>query len=236
MIRSTYQELGALDGGVDQHNPYATPQSAEPAVDGDPLYAKVDDPGTLGRTCISLLIVTTVFDLLSYFLVPMLSLESPLFGPLSLMETVSGWLMLVYLVAFLCWNYRVLRNAKRVAPDRMTVSPGMGVGSYFIPILNFWVPAKALLQASRITGTSTGLVLVWWILTQAFLVFVIVYGFWVFSGASITPEMMEGSVIGESQDDWVITFLTLMDPVMVAIEVPMIWALSQRQRDWAQRS
>ncbi len=61
----------------------------------------------------------------------------------------SGWFYLFDLVTvaagvlFLIWQYHAARAARLLGyPAR--ISPGLGVGSWFIPILNFWFPYWSL--------------------------------------------------------------------------------------------
>lgn len=54
-----------------------------------------------------------------------------------------GW-QLVGAVIFCFWTYRVVANAHAFgAPGE---SPGMAVGSYFIPFINLWRPYKAITE------------------------------------------------------------------------------------------
>jgi hypothetical protein len=140
-------------------------------------------------------------------------------GPLS---TVSGFVYLIYFVIFLCWNYRVLSNSRRMDASVQTVSPGWGVGSYFVPIVQFWVPAKALLQASRVSGTSGGKVLAWWIVSMGMLAIVLLYFGW-----------MAWAAEDESVFDRITVFdhaITLVSVVVMVLEVAMVVEFNRAQR------
>ena len=91
---------------------------------------------------------------------------------------LGSMLALVSVVAFLgCaivvgrWIYRATANAHALS-DEMTVSPGLAVGSYFIPILNLFKPFQGMKEAwlashhrSNWHGEpTTGLLIVWWTL------------------------------------------------------------------------
>lgn len=82
----------------------------------------------------------------------------------------------IYALAFLVcvivvgrWIYRVNKNAWQIS-DGMTVSPGWGVGSYFIPILNLFRPFRGMCetwQASHAPGDPEsvpvpGIMRLWW--------------------------------------------------------------------------
>jgi hypothetical protein len=76
------------------------------------------------------------------------------------------WLMLVPGLAgcvfYLMWKYRAATNARILDPSVMTISPGMAVGSYFIPFVFFVVPYKAMAGIARATlGNASGVGL-WW--------------------------------------------------------------------------
>ena len=112
-----------------------------------------------------------------YGLVMLAELMSPpeLGSPRFTLGTMLG---LVSLVVFLGsaivvgrWIYRATANAHALS-DEMTVSPGLAVGSYFIPILNLFKPFQGMKEAwlashhrSNWHGEPTpGLLIVWWTL------------------------------------------------------------------------
>ena len=77
-----------------------------------------------------------------------------------------AWVMIVTGLAscvfYLMWKYRAAVNARILDPSAMTVSPGMAVGSYFIPFVFFVVPYRAMAGIARATlGHASG-VGVWW--------------------------------------------------------------------------
>jgi hypothetical protein len=77
------------------------------------------------------------------------------------------WLMLVpglaACVVYLMWKYRAAMNARILDHRVMTISPGMAVGSYFIPFVFFVVPYQAMAGIARATlGNAAGVGL-WWI-------------------------------------------------------------------------
>jgi|GEM_PF-5413894 len=73
-------------------------------------------------------------------------------------------LFLGAVVLFLCWKYRAASNSRILDPSIMAVSPGMAVGSYFIPFVNLYLPVKAMSEISRASFGSTPLVPIWWTL------------------------------------------------------------------------
>ena len=80
---------------------------------------------------------------------------------------IEGLVILIAVIMFLMWTYRVVYNAQVIAKRKMEISPGWAVGWYFIPIANFWMPLQAMRQAWRASGGShTSLVWLgfwWWI-------------------------------------------------------------------------
>ena len=50
-------------------------------------------------------------------------------------------------IVFLCWTWRVCKNAHALGMTPMTNTPGWAVGWYFIPIFNLWKPYMALREA-----------------------------------------------------------------------------------------
>jgi hypothetical protein len=72
-------------------------------------------------------------------------------------------------IIFLCWTYRVCKNAHSLNMAQQTSTPGWAVGWYFIPIANLWKPCTALREAwlaschpdlQRENGAS--LISFWW--------------------------------------------------------------------------
>ncbi|MEM1083590.1 MAG: DUF4328 domain-containing protein [Verrucomicrobiota bacterium] len=139
-------------------------------------------------------------------------------------EDLAGLISLpvhiAYFVVFLCWTYRVLWNAHRMSSELMTVSPGWGVGSYFVPIVNFWIPVKALLQASRVCGTSQGLVLMRWI--GGFAVVGLYIGYVIL--------FFDEQEFGMSLADHAVVF---SDVIFVVLEILIILGLTRSQQSLA---
>ncbi|MEU6761413.1 DUF4328 domain-containing protein [Streptomyces sp. NPDC046853] len=68
----------------------------------------------------------------------------------------SGWLQAAALVAtcvvFLCWFYRVRVNAEVFEPHIHGKTRGWTVGSWFVPILNLWIPRRIALDIWDASG------------------------------------------------------------------------------------
>jgi len=54
---------------------------------------------------------------------------------------------LVVGIVFLCWTYRVCKNAHSLNMAPQATTPGWAVGWYFVPIANLWKPYTALREA-----------------------------------------------------------------------------------------
>ncbi|MEM7745575.1 MAG: DUF4328 domain-containing protein [Pseudomonadota bacterium] len=54
------------------------------------------------------------------------------------------------------WIYRATANARAIAPEDGRITPGWAVGWYFVPIVNLWMPYKAMRQTwnSSIHGVA----------------------------------------------------------------------------------
>ncbi|MER8184981.1 DUF4328 domain-containing protein [Kitasatospora sp. NPDC094015] len=77
------------------------------------------------------------------------------------------WTMPLFLgtvVVFLGWFRRCRLNAELFAPKTHTYAPGRALGVWFVPVVMWWAPRRAVLdiaRASRPDG-STWLVNAWW--------------------------------------------------------------------------
>lgn len=89
-----------------------------------------------------------------------------------LIGLVSVVFMIAAGVVFCCWMYRIHANARMVATEKPPMGPGMGVGSFFIPILCLFYPYRAArfswqasAKAAVVDGTEApgaGIVSAWW--------------------------------------------------------------------------
>lgn len=64
--------------------------------------------------------------------------------------TISGFgylgiLIVVYLTGGV-WIYRAAKNASLIDPYEKRIKPGWAVGWFFVPIVNYWMPFKAMRQ------------------------------------------------------------------------------------------
>lgn len=54
---------------------------------------------------------------------------------------------LITAIIFLKWTYRIINNAYSIDGSSLTISPGWGIGYYFVPIFSLWKPYQALRDA-----------------------------------------------------------------------------------------
>lgn len=82
-----------------------------------------------------------------------------------------------YLAAFVVtalvsgtWIYRASWNASQIQPSKDRITPGWAIGWFFIPILAFWKPYRAMVQTGNssadpqgdIDESPPGYVTLWW--------------------------------------------------------------------------
>lgn len=79
------------------------------------------------------------------------------------------YLMTLAIVLFLVWLARSRRNAQELSPQASLPGPGWTIGAWFIPVVNFFVPRRFVLDIGRASSTSweqkrdTTLVNLWWV-------------------------------------------------------------------------
>lgn len=74
---------------------------------------------------------------------------------------------IVHIVLFCLWKRRSMRNAWIMAGNlssKLSISPGSAVGYYFIPILMWYLPYKAMKEIWNVALPNRGsaLLTVWW--------------------------------------------------------------------------
>jgi Domain of unknown function (DUF4328) len=78
---------------------------------------------------------------------------------------------LVGIVLFLVWIYQAARNVRALGFEG-TMSPGMCVASFFIPVASLYLPYKAMFEIAATSdpeaeGRAPMFVIVWWLLFLA---------------------------------------------------------------------
>ncbi|MGW0870986.1 DUF4328 domain-containing protein [Streptomyces sp. NPDC002740] len=78
------------------------------------------------------------------------------------------YLMTLAIVLFLVWLARSRRNAQELSPRASVPGRGWTIGAWFIPVVNFFVPRRLVLDIGRASSLSweqkrdTTLVNLWW--------------------------------------------------------------------------
>lgn len=124
-----------------------------------------------------------------------------------------GYIALFVLTAIFCgvWIYRASWNAREIQPEPDRIKPGWAVGWYFVPLLAYWMPFKAMVQTGNssdnpegdIDDSPPGFVLAWWIM-------------WVISSIGGTASFRlsnRAETIGEFR------FVTWLDLALVPISI-----------------
>jgi Domain of unknown function (DUF4328) len=94
----------------------------------------------------------------------------------------STLLLLVAIVVFLVWLGRCRRNAEVLSPGVAAVPGAWAVIAWLVPIVNWWVPRRFLLDVQRASGgTTEGLVNAWAV-------------FWVLRSTTGFGQMLPGAV------------------------------------------
>ena len=61
-----------------------------------------------------------------------------------LLATSHSAFIMLRLVIFLMWIYRVNSNVRHLGASDLEISPGWSVGWFFVPIANFWMPFEVM--------------------------------------------------------------------------------------------
>jgi heme/copper-type cytochrome/quinol oxidase subunit 2 len=92
-------------------------------------------------------------------------------------DFINGIVGLIYLVVWVVvtifcavWICRASANARTIQPSENRVRPGWAVGYFFVPIINLWMPFKAMKQIWNsshspdgcIDDDAPGFFMVWW--------------------------------------------------------------------------
>lgn len=82
---------------------------------------------------------------------------------------VQSVALLLCVIVYLCWFWRVRANAGVFAPQAQSMKPGWAIGGWFVPIVSLWYPRRItrdIWDASSPVGARRSYVLVnaWWTL------------------------------------------------------------------------
>lgn len=154
-------------------NPYQPPTAAEPPL-LPPSAVDLRNPRLLAVTSLWLYAISMVAEVADHvqrsMAPPLPDLSGSAFHDTYYIEN-SGlgpldWLMLATglgsIIPYLMWKYRAAVNARILDPAATRISPGMAVGSYFIPFVQLVIPCQAMAGIARASTGSIAGVALWW--------------------------------------------------------------------------
>ncbi len=167
-------------------NPYQPPSAAAPPV-LPPSRADLRNPRLLAVTSLWLYGISMVAEVADHVkrsvAPPLPDFNNPLFHD-TYVVTSAGlapleWLMLLTglgsVIPYLMWKYRAAANARILDPAAARISPGMAVGSYFIPFAQLVIPCQAMAGIARASTGSLQGVALWWTGHVGILIGIIVF-------------------------------------------------------------
>jgi hypothetical protein len=165
-----------------QPNPYAPPQASEgrpPEESGarDPALARsIASTVRLGIAMVATIGVRVGLDWIVRVIDVAYLASVRVRGPSvadtqRIFSTLGTPVGLLGIVLFLVWIYQAARNVRALGFEE-TMSPGMCVASFFIPIASLYLPYKAMFEITAASdpdgeGRAPMFVIVWWLLFLA---------------------------------------------------------------------
>ncbi|WP_329273196.1 DUF4328 domain-containing protein [Streptomyces sp. NBC_01451] len=122
------------------------------------------------------------------------------------------YLMTFTIVLFLVWLVQSRRNATELFPLATLPSRGWTIGAWFIPVVNFFVPRRLVLDIGRASSVSwdqkrdTTLVNLWW-------------------GAWITHSLV--LVVADQAAPWSMALLVVAEALMIAAAVLLVLVIER---------
>jgi hypothetical protein len=171
-----------------ENNPYAPPASS---IEGSPEVARAEleggqdfrDLSGLASKLSILLLIGVGLSILG-IASSLMQLKLLSHAPYSMAEANANdmrerliriahlLVSLVVLVMFLRWIYLAQRNLPALGARHMRFRPGWAVGSFFVPIVNLWVPFQAMRDLAKASRSpqhweledTPAPIIVWWVL------------------------------------------------------------------------
>jgi hypothetical protein len=151
-------------------NPYQPPLEAEvSAPDATALRPGLYPLAGLANLSLRLYLAATVYEVVAHLYDTFIAakVEVPLHDEVAttpsdvigIIITIVSW---ASIILFLIWMYRAAANARVLDPQAMTISPGMAVGGYFIPVVNLVLPYLAMAGIARASRVEWFWVAMWW--------------------------------------------------------------------------
>ena len=156
--------------------------------------------------------------------------ESTSARPFVVLFSLTGLLLILYVVWWMMWVHRTYRNLRPLGAEGLRYSPGWAVAYYFIPILNLFRPCQVMRETWRASdrgGTAwasaraPSLIAAWW---TVFLVSVFVS-----LGQGVTEVVHEGNPRVLYAMSWLGLGVLLLDAVTFLLEIWLVKSLTGLQ-------
>jgi uncharacterized protein DUF4328 len=154
-------------------NPYAPPQASPSTAPGPERLGGISVVGIIALSAIAAN-VTARWAVLSLDLANFGSIAARNVSPtLVLAEQIIGGLetlaRLCSIVVFLVWVHQAASSVRSLGREGLTITPGMCVVWFFVPVMNLVMPYMAVSQIAVASdregrGSTPGFVLAWWLL------------------------------------------------------------------------
>lgn len=166
-------------------NPYAPPQASPSTAPGASRVAGISALGIAALAAIAANVAAR-WGILSLDLANMGDIAARRVSPAvvtieRVLGGLEGFARLGAIVMFLVWVHQAARNVRNLGREGLSITPGMCVGWFFVPIMNLVMPYQAVSQIAVASdregrGTAPGFVLAWWLLYIVSNIAVIVRG------------------------------------------------------------
>lgn len=151
-------------------NPYQPPSLEAESATPPPIPTGLQPLGSLARFSLRLYVAGTAYSLLDHIYQTVVTARRGLSlhdsvaeeGP-DILGSVFGLAEFAAAILFLVWKYRAAVNARLLDPSAMKISPGLAVGSYFIPLVNLVLPYLAMAGIARASRVERFWAILWWV-------------------------------------------------------------------------
>ena len=129
------------------------------------------EAGGLARTARLLLYATATLSALAVAAALAMGVENFESDAIGLFQLARSLLSLATAITFFIWLYRANANVRALGADDMMGSPGLGIGWFFIPLANLFMPYMTVRDVWRASGrprdwqaeAAPVTIILWWI-------------------------------------------------------------------------
>lgn len=130
------------------------------------------DAGALAKAAIVLLLIDAALSALAAGAALAIGPENFWGDGIGLFQLARGLLQLATAIVVLTWLYRANANVRALGADDMMGSPGLGVGWFFIPLANLFMPYMTVRDIWKASAKprdwqaerAPAAILIWWLL------------------------------------------------------------------------